>query len=435
MRKIGIFAAAFATAAVLNLQPCAAVSYKYDKIGRLICATYKSGATISYTYDSSGNISKIKQNGAKKLTITFNANGGMCNTVDKTVIQGQKYGNLPDAEKDGCFFDGWYTEPDGGQRITADDTVENAENHMLYAHWSTHNYMISERLVGKTVYTCTHCGDSYAEISPEYEWYYNGESPYAITSAEQLGALGILVNSGISFEGSKIDVCTDIAADSITVIGTDEHPFNGVFNGGGHKITLNSAKNGIFGCIGQFGVVMNLSVDLQLDAELQTAGMIANENHGKIQNCAASGEVSGNSHRNSVIGGIAGKNYGIIYNCLYSGDIVYDGNRASECVNQKNGEYMWDVLEQTWGTICGRNDGKIEHCYYGIEDDIRNPKHSGAGSTGEYKMVHMYTERYYIFGPALYEYVGDQMDEYASKNTEFVRWRIAEGTLPTLIAD
>ena len=104
-------------------------------------------------YDPSGNQTLSSGNtvpGAllRFYTITFNANGGSCSTANKQVIgarywlRGQfgdtyvcTYGDLLTPTRDGYAFDGWYTESNGGNKITKDSKVTIAENQTLYAHW------------------------------------------------------------------------------------------------------------------------------------------------------------------------------------------------------------------------------------------------------------------------------------------------------------
>ena len=51
----------------------------------------------------------------------------------KKVVSGKVYGVLPEAEKDGFEFVGWFTE--GGTEITSDSTVEFTEDSTVYAQW------------------------------------------------------------------------------------------------------------------------------------------------------------------------------------------------------------------------------------------------------------------------------------------------------------
>ena len=48
---------------------------------------------------------------------------------------GSPYGELPNATKYNCTFDGWYTKKTGGTRVTKDTICTTNEPESLYAHW------------------------------------------------------------------------------------------------------------------------------------------------------------------------------------------------------------------------------------------------------------------------------------------------------------
>ena len=68
-------------------------------------------------------------------------------TASKYVNSGSTYGELPTPTKSNAIFDGWYTQKEGGNRITA-DSVYSAST--LYAHWIETNYTISYNANGGT---------------------------------------------------------------------------------------------------------------------------------------------------------------------------------------------------------------------------------------------------------------------------------------------
>ena len=70
------------------------------------------------------------------LDITFNPNGGVVSTVNKNVVIGKAYGELPTPTKDNYKFKGWYTAATGGTAITADTVVKSNDNTTLYAQWT-----------------------------------------------------------------------------------------------------------------------------------------------------------------------------------------------------------------------------------------------------------------------------------------------------------
>lgn len=80
-------------------------------------------------------------------TVTFDANGGACDTADvKTDLSG-KIDALPEATRSGYTFLGWFTQASGGEKVTV-DRVYDADT-VLYAHWEkipytgTYNYEVT----------------------------------------------------------------------------------------------------------------------------------------------------------------------------------------------------------------------------------------------------------------------------------------------------
>ncbi|MCR5267875.1 MAG: InlB B-repeat-containing protein, partial [Lachnospiraceae bacterium] len=80
---------------------------------------------------------------SKTYTISFDKNDGSSlsqNSMD--VWFGFAYGNLPTASRTDYNFDGWYTAPSGGTKITSETIVSTdnfdpeASTHTLYAHWT-----------------------------------------------------------------------------------------------------------------------------------------------------------------------------------------------------------------------------------------------------------------------------------------------------------
>ncbi len=72
--------------------------------------------------------------------VTFDANGGKVDTLSKTVVYGDDYGELPTPTRDYYTFLGWFTksEEDKGSEVTSDTIFNTAGNVTLYAHWE-HN--------------------------------------------------------------------------------------------------------------------------------------------------------------------------------------------------------------------------------------------------------------------------------------------------------
>ena len=66
-------------------------------------------------------------------TITFNPNGGTINFSEKLLNENEKIGPLPSANLLNNYLDGWYTDIDGGEKISSNMIPNN--NVTYYAHW------------------------------------------------------------------------------------------------------------------------------------------------------------------------------------------------------------------------------------------------------------------------------------------------------------
>lgn len=67
--------------------------------------------------------------------IIFDANGGTVSENSRTLVYGSTLGKLPIPTKDYYTFNGWYTQKDGGNEVTANTTFESTDDVTYYAHW------------------------------------------------------------------------------------------------------------------------------------------------------------------------------------------------------------------------------------------------------------------------------------------------------------
>ena len=92
-----------------------------------------------------GNINLTANWTARVYTVSFDTNlneaedQGTQSPVekpdDRQVTFADKY-SVPTLSRDGYTFDGWYTEPDGGIKITNNTDKTTAQSETLYAHWT-----------------------------------------------------------------------------------------------------------------------------------------------------------------------------------------------------------------------------------------------------------------------------------------------------------
>lgn len=110
-------------------------------------AAYACGA--SYTVNA--NITLYAVWKANSYTVSFNANGGSCSTSSKQVAYNSAYGTLPTPTRTGYTFNGWYTEANGGTKISADTKVTVTADQTLYAQWTINTYTVSFNANGGSV--------------------------------------------------------------------------------------------------------------------------------------------------------------------------------------------------------------------------------------------------------------------------------------------
>ncbi len=167
-----------------------------------------------------------------------------------------------------------------------------------------------------------------------------GTSPFdAIELAADDGSLerlADLVRQGDDFAGKYFKLTSDVTIDApigdavvdeknLTI--TLRAPFNGIFDGDGHTVTLDisngssSISQSLFACLGAGAEVRNLNVEGTVAGRYLVGG-IAGYNQGLIEDCFSSATVSGVAN----VGGIAGYNYnGTITGCENTGPVEGSG--------------------------------------------------------------------------------------------------------------
>ena len=101
------------------------------------------------------------------ITLDPGENGTVSSTA-YSVTFGSAYGTLPTPSKDGHTFIGWFTQPVGGEQVTASVLVSVDTHHVLYAQYSVNTY---------TLYFDTKGGSEVASITAPYGTAINVEAP------------------------------------------------------------------------------------------------------------------------------------------------------------------------------------------------------------------------------------------------------------------
>ena len=199
--------------------------------------------------------------------------------------------------------------------------------------------------------------------------------PYIIMYPSQLDLLASNVNSGTSYFGQYFKLEADISyphttawnddsstENNYTAIGTDDHPFQGSFDGDGHTIsgiriyksgsTDADSYQGLFGKVGSYGTVKDLTLtDARITGRYEVGGIVGDlYSNATVQHCHVTQTVAihavvdyAQSH-----GGIVGQNDGTINGCTSAATLTFVGNLTG-CNN--------------YGGIVGQNwTGTVQNC-------------------------------------------------------------------------
>ena len=240
------------------------------------------------------------------------------------------------------------------------------------------------------------------------------DTPFQIASAAQLAELAQYVNAGDATFVSAHYVMTDdvnlSAYGNWTPIGTEDHPFEGVFDGQNHVVTglkidrENEEYQGLFGYVSgtddkHRAQVKNVVVrDAQIRARTEVGAVVGR--YGQftqgfvepLENCAMIGGTiqgtSGSMGQSSCVGGIVGRACGEIQRCYATGSIIaldsaidYGGivgesfKTVNDCYSAVNlsgtAEYTYE-----FGGIVGKCRGTVTNCY-ATGDVIGTGEHTG----------------------------------------------------------
>ena len=231
------------------------------------------------------------------------------------------------------------------------------------------------------------------------------ESPYQITSAEELAWFRDTVNSGTTDIHARLLQDIDLNNVSWEPIGTQKHPYTGTFDGnayiisnfrlGDHTKSDPISEKGLFGWIGPDGTIQDVVVKVESigsatnpnNFNITKCGLIAAYNAGTIRRCSVmvnytlyvAGEIGIIAYQNSGIienclsavgtgtgnpkfpgripdeasaAGIAYENSGTIQNCLFGGKLRTDGVTGNS------------YTAKDYAIAKNSSGGKITNCYY-----------------------------------------------------------------------
>ncbi len=179
----------------------------------------------------------------------------------------------------------------------------------------------------------------------------NVSGTYLISKPSELAWFAALVNgalNGVEANPSANATVTDdllmninVEDDGFTIlewtpIGTEEHPFNGVFNGGGYNIAglyttsasgTNGTNVGLFGFIGTGSVTNTVVLDGKISGIENVGGIAGYVKSGTIMNCYCDSEVSGDKAVGGIVGNLGSAQASVSTSCML-GEVV--GTNYSE---------------------------------------------------------------------------------------------------------
>ena len=188
------------------------------KVGTGTITIYEDGkvsltltdGTYTATKEKDGKITvnKVNSKVEKKITITFDANGGQMSTPSKEVTVNGTYGELPVPTYTGYAFMGWYTSATDGTKIEESTQVTITENQTLYAQWAVCNgFDDNNNCITLTNYTT---GD--AITLGGYKWHVIGDMGTEVTLLMDANQLGD--NSTMNHCTNDTNASTDCGVDS-----------------------------------------------------------------------------------------------------------------------------------------------------------------------------------------------------------------------------
>ncbi len=182
-------------------------------------------------------------------TVTFDANGGTTDITRMNVKYLSTFGSgndgeLPYAENEWFILEGWFIDG-AGEAILPSTTFTYTEHIVLIAQWK----------------------DTWFNHGTKPEGEGSASSPYLISLPQHLGWLSSQVAQGLD----TTSYCKQVANIELSrtssgfyeqewyPIGTETHPFRGIYDGNGYKISLTS-QNCRLEYYGLFGVISDATI-------------------------------------------------------------------------------------------------------------------------------------------------------------------------------
>lgn len=364
--------------------------YKNSVSGQLIgCVTYKKASDTELVLEDKNELLGLyyaDSTGLKGLGVMRYNNSETVPSTDDISLSITKYVyNTLDTSAKGANILSIFSHDNGKLKTDAN-----------YDSW---NWAIGDVWTLTETYPILNMSGPYFDISGLIS---SAVSANVIDSFEKLAQLRDNVNAG-SCDYSKpyiIKADIQIEESSWTPIGTANNPFGGKLiaskNELGTPYKITNLNNSLFGYVNGDAKIEGLVIDNATIQRGQTVGAIAKYNYGIIVNCVVENSVikADDNQKETYVGGLVGQNYGTIQNGqlinstvthvgpqesvkLYIGGIAgvaYANSNISSSgikVTQEGKliglDHEYDNVTNVGG-IVGVNQGKIEKCYVGGND-------------------------------------------------------------------
>ncbi|MBQ6455964.1 MAG: InlB B-repeat-containing protein [Mogibacterium sp.] len=111
----------------------------YDFLGWYTSKGKKVGSqTVVRVTKNHTLFAQWKEKNKPSFTVTFDPNAEELDTITVNVPEGDSYGTLPEVDREGYEFLGWFSAPTGGNKIKPDAPVTSDQT--WYAHWDGFKY-------------------------------------------------------------------------------------------------------------------------------------------------------------------------------------------------------------------------------------------------------------------------------------------------------
>lgn len=237
---------------------------------------------------------------------------------------------------------------------------------------------------------------------------------YIISKPSELAWFAALVNgtlNGMEANPSANATVTDdllmninVEDDGFTVIewtpiGTEEHPFNGVFNGGGYNIaglytTSESGESGtnvgLFGYVDTGSVINTVVLDGKISGIENVGGIAGYVKSGTVMNCYCDSEVSGDKAVGGIVGNLGSTKASVTTSCML-GEIIgtnYSDDKA--------------YLTNIGGVVGYSNNATVDQCFNSAGVDASLARFVGGivGYNAKGSVTNSYSTAPYVLGNA-----------------------------------